>query len=75
MLSARGPSRVTVRTDVTSQICRLWLVSVQEESGKLSGIVRSCVIYRLAQKRIARMYLQAARAALGEEMQRLRGTL
>ena len=71
----RAQAELQVRTDVTSQLCRSWLVSVQEESGKLSGIVRSCVIYRLAQKRIARMYLQAARAALGEEMQRLRGTI
>ena len=64
-----------VPLECSSSLTELSHAHLQEDSGQLSGIVRSCIIYRAAQKRIARMYLQAARTALGEEMQRLRGTL
>ena len=46
---------------------------MQEDKGQLTSVVRSCIVYRSAQKRIARLYLQEARSALGEEMQKLRG--
>ena len=40
-----------------------------EGGGKLSGRLRDCVVYRAGQKRIARSYLQLARAAVMEDLE------
>ena len=56
-----------------SPVSAAWGGWVQEEAkgSALSGSLKSCIIYRAAQKRLARLYLGAARAALFQEMQAL----
>lgn len=51
------------------------LLEAHENGTTLSNSLQACIIYRAGQKRLARLYLDAARSALTQEMQLLQGAM